>query len=102
MSRRPRAPKAAPAASRPAAGNPAGRAEPVVLVTGFEPFGGEAQNPSWELCRRLPRAIAGMRVATCLVPCEFRRAIAVVAAAIERHRIRRSWYASGRPEAAPT
>lgn len=57
-----------------------------MLVTGFELFGGEARNPSWELCQRLPRDIAGLRVETCLVPCEFRRAIAVVAAAIERHR----------------
>jgi pyroglutamyl-peptidase len=58
----------------------------VVLVTGFDCFGGETMNPSWEICKRLPREIAGMRVETCLVPCEFRRAIEVVAEAIERHR----------------
>ena len=58
----------------------------VVLVTGFECFGGEKMNPSWEICKRLPREIAGLRVETCLVPCEFRRAIEVVAEAIERHR----------------
>jgi pyroglutamyl-peptidase len=58
----------------------------VVLVTGFEPFGGEETNPSWEICGLLPAAIAGMRVETCLVPCEFLRSIEVVAAAIERHR----------------
>jgi pyroglutamyl-peptidase len=57
----------------------------VVLVTGFEPFGGEAMNPSWEACARLPAAIAGLRVETCRVPCEFRTAIEVVAKAIERH-----------------
>ena len=62
------------------------RAASVVLVTGFEPFGGEARNPSWELCQRLPRLVAGMRVETCLVPCEFGRAIEVAVAAIERHR----------------
>ena len=56
----------------------------VVLVTGFEPFDGEKTNPSWEICRQLGSEIAGVRVETCLVPCEFRRAIAVVAAAIER------------------
>jgi pyroglutamyl-peptidase len=60
-------------------------AEGVVLVTGFEPFGGDATNPSWEVCTRLPREIAGLRVEVCRVPCEFRRAIEVVAAAIERH-----------------
>ncbi len=58
----------------------------VVLVTGFEPFGGEKVNPSWEICRRLPATIAGLGVETVRVPCEFRRAIEVVAAAIERHR----------------
>ena len=60
--------------------------ERVVLVTGFDPFGGERLNPSWEICQRLPREIAGLRVETCRVPCEFRRAIEVVAEAIERHR----------------
>lgn len=60
-------------------------AENVVLVTGFEPFGGDSVNPSWEVCERLPASIAGMRVEVCRVPCEFRRAIEVVAEAIERH-----------------
>jgi pyroglutamyl-peptidase len=62
------------------------RAEDVVLVTGFEPFGGESLNPSWEVCERLPGAIAGLRVEICRVPCEFRRAIEVVARAIEGYR----------------
>jgi pyroglutamyl-peptidase len=57
----------------------------VVLVTGFEPFGGDATNPSWEICTRLPKEISGRRVEICRVPCEFRRAIEVVAEAIERH-----------------
>ena len=56
----------------------------VVLVTGFEPFGGEKVNPSWDICAQLGGEIAGMRVETCLVPCEFRRSIEVVADAIER------------------
>ena len=58
----------------------------VVLVTGFDPFDGEATNPSWDVCNRLPRMIAGIRVETCRVPCEFRRAIEVVADAIGRYR----------------
>ena len=61
-------------------------AENVVLVTGFEPFGGDPVNPSWEVCERLPASIGGTRVEVCRVPCEFRRAIEVVAEAIERHR----------------
>jgi pyroglutamyl-peptidase len=58
----------------------------VALVTGFHAFGGESVNPSWEVCERLPEAIAGLRVECLHVPCEFRRAIEVVAAAIEHHR----------------
>jgi pyroglutamyl-peptidase len=57
-----------------------------VLVTGFDPFGGESSNPSWQVVERLPDTIAGLRVARQRVPCEFRRAIEVVARAIERHR----------------
>jgi|GEM_PF-11776 len=73
----------APAPARPALAQP--RGGEVVLVTGFEPFGGEKVNPSWDICRKLGGEIAGMRVETLRVPCEFRRSIEVVAEAIERH-----------------
>ena len=56
----------------------------VVLITGFEPFGGERTNPSWDIVERLPDTIAGLRVARLRVPCEFRRAIEVAAVAIEK------------------
>ncbi len=55
-----------------------------ILVTGFEPFGGEDVNPSWEICRELPEAIGPARVHVLRVPCEFRTAIEVVAQEIER------------------
>lgn len=55
-------------------------------MTGFDAFAGEAINPSWEICNRLPGSVGGMRVETVRVPCEFRHAIEVVAGAIERHR----------------
>ena len=58
----------------------------VALVTGFEPFGGETTNPSWDVCQALPGEIAGLRVERLRVPCEFRRAIEVAAGAIERTR----------------
>jgi pyroglutamyl-peptidase len=61
------------------------RRKPAVLVTGFEPFGGEHVNPSWEICGALPDTIAGQRVVKLRVPCEFRRAIDVASAAIEQH-----------------
>jgi pyroglutamyl-peptidase len=61
-----------------AAGTPAG-----VLVTGFEPFGGEDVNPSREICGQLPAAIGRSRIHTRLVPTQFRRAVEAVAGAIE-------------------
>ena len=75
-----RRPKAASAEGRTA--RPSGR--DCVLVTGFEPFGGEEINPSWEVCGRLPAAIGRARIHTLQVPTEFRRAIEVVAAEVER------------------
>jgi pyroglutamyl-peptidase len=55
-----------------------------VLVTGFEPFGGEDINPAWEICRDLPEAIGATRIHVLQVPCEFRTAIEVVAGEIGR------------------
>ena len=43
-----------------------------VLITGFEPFGGEAVNPSWEVVKRLDGAIiGGQPVAARQLPCVF-------------------------------
>lgn len=83
-----RAPPSPPkqAVPRPRGASKRERADDVVLVTGFDPFGGEPLNPSWEVCARLPRTIAGLRVETLRVPCEFRRSIEMAAEAIERHR----------------
>ncbi|MCD0494011.1 pyroglutamyl-peptidase I [Chromobacterium violaceum] len=47
-----------------------------VLLTGFEPFGGETVNPSWEAARKLDgETIAGARVHARLLPCEFGAAL---------------------------
>ena len=32
-----------------------------ILVTGFDPFGGEATNPAWEAVRHLPDTVDGAR-----------------------------------------
>jgi pyroglutamyl-peptidase len=80
-------PPAAPPAPQERKPRRAPQGGDVVLLTGFDPFGGERLNPSWEICRQLAGAtIDGLRVETCEVPCEFRRSIETVAAAIERHR----------------
>ena len=47
-----------------------------VLVTGFEPFGGESINPSGEIARQLHgTVIGGHRVVGALLPCVFGAAI---------------------------
>jgi len=54
-----------------------------VLLTGFEPFGGETQNPSWEAVRLLEgERIDGHRLATRLMPCIFGEAISRLEAEI--------------------
>lgn len=57
-----------------------------ILVTGFEPFGGEAINPAWEAVKRLPDAVAGARLIPWKVPTAFSRCGPAVEAAIEAHR----------------
>lgn len=44
-----------------------------ILVTGFEPFGGEAVNPAWEAVKRLPDAIAGAEIVKLEIPTVFSR-----------------------------
>ncbi len=55
-----------------------------ILVTGFEPFGGEKTNPSWEVVNALPRVIAGHAVVRECIPVSFRRGPAAVLEAIQR------------------
>jgi pyroglutamyl-peptidase len=58
----------------------------IVLLTGFEPFGGEDINPSWELARALDgEEIAGHRVVAVRLPCAFGIALDVLRDAIARH-----------------
>ena len=45
-----------------------------LLVTGFEPFGGEKINASWEAVRALPCRIESWELSTLCLPVEFGRA----------------------------
>ncbi len=61
----------------------------VLLLSGFEPFGGERVNPSWEVAARLDGATAGDLVVRAVkLPVDTRRAIRVLTAAIRRLRSR--------------
>ena len=45
-----------------------------LLITGFEPFGGENINPSWEALSRLPSEINGYSLTKLLLPVTFGKA----------------------------
>lgn len=58
-----------------------------VLLTGFEPFGGETVNPSEQAVRALEgRTLAGRRVATAILPCVFGLAHTVLLQHLRKHR----------------
>jgi len=60
---------------------------PCVVLTGFDPFDGEAINPSWEAVRRLEgEVIRGHRVVAIRLPTEFRRSLAALNRALTRYR----------------
>jgi pyroglutamyl-peptidase len=57
-----------------------------LLVTGFEPFGGERINPSAEVARALHgRTLAGARIVGLVLPCVFDRSIDTLRVAIAQH-----------------
>lgn len=56
-----------------------------ILVTGFDPFGGEPTNPSWEAVRRLPDVVNGAAILKVQIPTVFGRSADAVRAAILAH-----------------
>lgn len=60
---------------------------PVLLITGFEPFGGESINPSIEVARRLDgEVLAGAVVRAVELPCVFGESIVALREALDAHR----------------
>lgn len=60
---------------------------PVVLVTGFEPFGADSINPSWMAAQALHgRVVAGHRVVGAQLPTVFGAAIDTLGEQLRRHR----------------
>lgn len=59
----------------------------IVLLTGFDPFGGETVNPSWEAVRLLHgETIAGHRIETAMLPTAFVRGASALLDALDRYR----------------
>lgn len=56
-----------------------------VLITGFDPFGGESINPALEAVKLLPSTISGAEVIKIEIPTVFRKALEHIEAAIEKH-----------------
>lgn len=55
-----------------------------VLITGFEPFGGERVNPSWEVVKQLnDLMLGGVKVVARQLPCAFGEALTALNAAID-------------------
>ena len=60
-----------------------------LLLTGFEPFGGEAINPSWQVAQALHgRRIGGAPVVALQLPCAFGAALQQLNAALAEHQPR--------------
>ena len=57
-----------------------------LLVTGFDPFGGAAVNPSWEAVKRLPERIGDLTVHKIQIPTVFGKAAETVLETAERIR----------------
>ena len=57
-----------------------------ILITGFDPFGGENVNPAYEAVKLLPDTIAGAEIIKLEVPTRFHRAGAVLEDAMQRHK----------------
>lgn len=56
-----------------------------ILVTGFDPFGGDSVNPALELIKQLPEEIDGCEIITLEVPTVFHKSIQVIKQAIDTH-----------------
>ena len=57
-----------------------------LLITGFDPFGGEAVNPAWEAVSRLPDTLGSYRLTKLQIPTIFETAANTVLAAAETDR----------------
>jgi pyroglutamyl-peptidase len=58
-----------------------------VLITGFEPFGGDVRNPSQEIALALAgRVVAGRRIVGAVLPCVYGAAIVELRRLLRRHR----------------
>ncbi|MFC6463513.1 pyroglutamyl-peptidase I [Marinilactibacillus sp. GCM10026970] len=53
-----------------------------ILVTGFDPFGGESLNPAWEAVKKIPDTISGAEIKKVMIPTVFGKSADVTDEAI--------------------
>lgn len=56
-----------------------------VLITGFDPFGGESINPALEAVKKLPETISGAQIIKLEIPTVFRKSLEKIEENIIRH-----------------
>ena len=57
-----------------------------ILITGFEPFGGETLNPSWEVAKALDGlTLQDAQVVAVQLPCVFSQSLGHLQSALDRH-----------------
>ena len=57
-----------------------------ILITGFEPFGGDSVNPAWLVAQHLSRAsIAGVQLQAVQLPCVFGLSAQLLVQALAQH-----------------
>ena len=56
-----------------------------ILITGFDPFGGENINPALEAVKKLPDTILGQEVIKIEIPTVFRKSLEKIEENIEKH-----------------
>lgn len=54
-----------------------------ILITGFEPFGGESTNPAYEAVKILPNEINGIEIAKLEIPVVFKKSVDIIEKEIE-------------------
>lgn len=57
-----------------------------VLITGFDPFGGESINPALEAVKLLPDTISGAQIIKLEIPTVFRKSLDKIEEAMEMHK----------------
>ena len=55
-----------------------------ILITGFDPFGGETVNPAYEAVKLLPERIAGAEIVKLEIPTEFEKSMEILEQAVRQ------------------